>query len=115
MKLPTDKKNIKISLIISALALLFFGLSFGPIFLKNLTNPNPPETDNGLGMAFMIFAPPVLLTLLQLVFCSLTLYFKRHTQVIPALIIAIATILTIPIIIFGFVMFAFCLLVLSIH
>lgn len=64
-------------LIIAVLALVFFLASFGPVFYRALTNPNPPHTDNGLGMAYVLFVPPLGLTLLLILACIYYLFLAK--------------------------------------
>lgn len=106
----TDIRFIKISLLISLLTLLFFGLAFGPQFLSSLSSKVPDNKGNGIGMAFALFGVPLILTLLQLVICLVTIYRGRHKQDVATVLLYLVTILTIPIAIFGFVMFSFSLI-----
>ena len=99
----SGKKPIKKSLIVSALALLFTVTAFGP---KSIDKFCVTMTfDNGLGMALAWLGIPLLLMFFQFTVCSLTLFFTRHQKEVPTFVYFAATIFTIPIAIFGFIMF----------
>ena len=88
--------------IISIAALFFFSTSFGLIFYKNITDPNRPHTDNGLGMAYAIFVPPVGLTLLLFFCCIYSLYLSKAT--LNLIGFTALTILAVPVGIFAIFM-----------
>jgi hypothetical protein len=89
---------------VSIFTLLFFLTSFGPIFYKAYTNPNPPHTDNGLGMAYAIFSLPIGLTIILLLICINVLYVSKDKMTINKVGFVLTSILTIPVAIFGFLM-----------
>lgn len=101
-----DKKQLKYLrnyLKVSILTLVFFVLSFGIMFIKAHLDPNPPRTDNGLGMAYAVFTLPVSLTFLLFFTSKVLLHFSKSKPVSKTAFI-LASVLTIPVAFFGFLM-----------
>ena len=97
----STKKQFKLYLLVSLLTMFFFSTSFGILFYKAIVHPNPPKTDNGLGMAVLVFLPPFLLTLLTTTLSAMTIIFVKSEEKINGLIGLFAGLLIIPVGLFG--------------
>jgi uncharacterized BrkB/YihY/UPF0761 family membrane protein len=98
-------KWFRIFFILSLLTLFFFLFSFGPIFYKAITDPDPPHTDNGLGMAYAVFALPVTLSVLLLLVSACFLFLSKRKPEMNTAGFVVTAILAIPVFVFGLLMF----------
>jgi hypothetical protein len=103
---------------IAIFTLVFFSSSFGIIFLRTIFFVTPSSEDNGLGMAYVLFTGPVLMTVLLLLICAYFMYWSKNKNEISPIGFVLTTMLTIPVAIFGFLMLVaslFMLIKLIIH
>lgn len=89
---------------VSIFTLVFFLTSFGVMLIKAHLDPNPPHTDNGLGMAYAVFLWPLVLTVLLLLGCIYLLHLSKTNEAKSSVGFVLLSILTVPVGIFGFFM-----------
>lgn len=94
-------RQLKNYIVISSLTLLFFSTSFGIGFIRAFIDPNPPHSDNGIGMATILFGPPFIITLVTLIISALMLYLVKTKGDIDNGIGFILKVLIIPVGLFG--------------